>query len=141
MKLFFKNKMIMAIEHMIKEGVEKAGGIPKEIQLTREEVGPFLREIFYLKKEAKNGNLGDRANIVESIIIDYTVSNFHQFDGMMFKWNNPNLSQKEYIGIVKAWSLGALCVFYKYNGQKIPIRIPKLKEETIQNELVEEKGW
>jgi len=125
MKLLFKNKMLMAIDSMIKEGVERAGGIPKEIQLGREEVGPFLREIIYLKYEAKKGNLGDRANVADVISVK---NKYAENASVFFQLNNPNLSSEEHIEIVRNWSNRNITFFYRYNGQDIPITIPKLKK-------------
>lgn len=136
MNLVFKNKMLMAIDSMLKEGVERRGGIPKHIQLSKEEVVPFIQEYLYLRAEKREGVLKDRANITDTII----VQTYSAIDSpLQFYLNKNRLTKPEMLAVIKAWALGKLKFFYKYNSQQIPIITPNLKKDVVVKD--EGKEW
>ena len=139
MNLIFKNKMLMAIDGMLKEGVERRGGIPKEIQITKEELVEFVKEVLYLRQEKKDGNLRDRANIADLVTIEYHDDTCKK---LMFELNTVSPSKNTWIQLLTAWSTGKIKFHYKYNGQNIPIIIPKLKyKDADARNATEEKTW
>ena len=129
----------MAIDGMLKEGVERRGGIPKRIEITKDEIVPFIHEILYLRQEKKDGNLKDRANIADLVTIEFLDDSCKN---LQFQLNNTSLSKNTWIELLTAWSTNKIKFHYKYNGQNIPIIIPKLKyKDADARNAAEEKTW
>ena len=139
MNLIFKNKMLMAIDAALKEGVERRGGIPKEIQIEKGELVAFVKEVLYLRQEKKDGNLRDRANVADLVTTEYHDESSKK---LMFELNTVSPSKNTWIQLLTAWSTGQIKFFYKYNGQNIPIIIPKLKyKDADARTATEDETW
>lgn len=116
MKLMLKNKVLMTIHAIIKEGI-KRGGIPRELYFEPMEATEFLQEYSYLKDEERREDF--KHSPTKSVLIEKapghtSVVSFHL---------NGKLDTDKIKEIITEWYKGDINIYYIYNedGAKTPV--------------------
>jgi len=117
MKLMLKNKVLMTIHAIVKEGI-KRGGIPRELHFEPKEATEFLQEYSYLKDEERKEDF--KVTPTKSIIIEQapghiSVVAFHL---------NGKLDVEKIKEIISEWYKGDINISYIYNENGATTHIP-----------------
>lgn len=117
MKLMLKNKVLMSINAIVKEGI-KRGGIPREIQFNPKEATDFLQEYSYLKKEEKNPEF--KKAPTTSILIKIKEGSHSK---VIFHLNG-HLDPEKVKDIVRDWYTGEVSIYYIFRDDGTSTHIP-----------------
>lgn len=131
MMLVFKNKFLMALDALIKDG-EGKGGIPKHITLDAEECSQFIQEIHYLSggeyKFAEHVDIQSSkplVNLEDNLHPAYLIKQI----GDKKKQEELTLQTIDYI--LKFWKSGDIIITYK----KVPL-VPDTRKKPDKTEWV-----